>query len=116
MSEFWIFVAIPFAVGLITGVIVPRWTSQKRLALIITPCASAFVICLIVFVWDWHYRATHPTDRNQALPAVLRSLIGTLAYSPGIFLFGAIPSVAGTALIELCKAGLRKRSPHAHRP
>jgi ribose/xylose/arabinose/galactoside ABC-type transport system permease subunit len=117
MGEFWMFAAIPFAVGVLAGAIVPLWTSRKRFPLIVAACASAFVVCSIVFVWDWHYRLTHLNpDRVNSLPVVLQSLLATIMYSPGICVVSAILGAAGAALIELCKADLRKRSQHDPRP
>lgn len=105
MAEFLFLAGLPLVVGLMEGAVAPRRERLNAVAIAVAPVASCFVMCVVLLAWDVHYRYTHPNpDRPNPTPVVVQSLFATLAYSPGIFLAGAIPAITGSAFVQWLKA------------
>lgn len=103
MGEFWFFVGIPFLIGLATGSAVPRGGLRNfYLAILFAPVISGSIVCVTLFIWDVHDR--YDPSVSDLIPVILRSIIATLGYSSGIFMFGALPAIAGCALVQWLKA------------
>lgn len=95
--EIVLFGVLPLITGLVTGALAGRRHRLDARPLVIAPFASCLLVLAVLFSWDVILRLTD-TGKGERHGAILRSLAGTLMYCPGVFLYGAIPAVAGAAL------------------
>ena len=102
--EFWNLGVVPSLVGFATGCFM-RHERRSYKPFVVAPILSCLVVCVVVFIWDLQYRYSHnnPDSANHT-PVIVQSLLGTIVYSPGIFLIEAVPGIAGTALAQWMKA------------
>jgi hypothetical protein len=89
-------IAVPFAVGLAVGDIAPPRSKGNVDLMILTPVVSGFVVCMAIFLVGIFYRYAYP-DANPN-PIILQALADVFFVWMGVFVFGAIPSLAGLVI------------------
>lgn len=97
------FYLLPFAAGLALGDVVPKRTPLDLKAVLLAPFFAAFAVGVIAVAHGTYEAAVEPNPTVTA-PYIVQGLSAAFFIVPGAFVYGAIPSIVGTAISNSLKS------------